>query len=1200
MNEKRNILPKLSNQNINITTPENKTYTEPMSGYYPATIGFENETTGELPSTADAYDLNGGTVRVIEEIDGHKKVLELSDNNNSESLLFTNQFSSPNGTIEFWFRTNDTSKDIWITFGGDTVTYPTAFARIVLENGVWRYTDYNILKDIPNVSPPKNHTWHRITIHFRCNGAPAYKGLSINTWKCIIDGVDSGELSPRGTDESYMTYIAIRTYANFKDYSIFFDAIGYSWDPNYNVGDNLNEGLLLSYENSTALDWQGYSLDAQATKTIMGNTTIPLPNDGQHTIQIFANDSLGMNYYSDIRYFTVRSVIHIITPENTTYTEPMSGYYRALHGFECDENNNFPKGWTDNSGANAYAKVIDGIDGYNKVLECYSSSLDDSGIASSIFFDPQEQGSIEFWWYKSSSYTSAAIVDFWGEPSGVCISIRVDHWPSADNDQVQYQTGSGYLDTGYPYYSDNKWMHFRIEFNCSSDTYSLWIDKVKYLDDIDFINSIDESNIDQTRFTCYGAANAVLYYIDAVSFSWDIGYSVGDNLKEGLLLSFDNKTNLDWQGYSLDGQTNRTILGNTTIPLLHDGSHVIQVFGNDSLGTIYESSIRHFSVHHINIITPENRIYNAPMSGYYPATYGFENNEDGNFPNEWIESGVGAYQGKTTIINAYDGHNKVMHIDDDSTSVRVTADQIFNEEQSSGTIEFWAYFTSDPTKATDIRIENGTGALLTSIGAFENNWRFFNGTTDIIVPLSSIDEWFHIRIDFCSFGTYKGLTSQTYNFTIRRSNGSIYYESPTVNFHDYTLGNAARLSITSWQLAVRETWVDAVGYSWDDKYNIGDNLKEGLLLSYENSTNLDWLGYSLDGIPINTIMGNKSIPIPSDGLHSIQLFGNDSFGTNYNSEIRYFEIDLNPPLITINSPNLNDPFGALAPNFDLTIIDNNRNTTWYTLNDGIINTTFTGLSGTISQTEWDKLTDGPVTITFYANDSFGRLGYAEVIVQTDMTIPVITINSPKLNYSFGTLAPDFDLTIDEINLDLIWYTIEGGATKFFITGLNGTINQEMWNSRPNGLNTLRFSANDTVANLGFTEIIIEKDAADPIITISFPNEGDIFTTTPPTFNLSIIESNLDSIWYTIDEGPNSIICSCNGQIDYQFWLALEPREHTLCFYANDTLSNVGFIEVVIVKGEVVTFKQYYSPFFIFLIIAVGLVGLIWFINKKYK
>jgi len=42
--------------------------------------------------------------------------------------------------------------------------------------------------------------------------------------------------------------------------------------------------------------------------------------------------------------------------------------------------------------------------------------------------------------------------------------------------------------------------------------------------------------------------------------------------------------------------------------------------------------------------------------------------------------------------------------------------------------------------------------------------------------------------------------------------------------------------------------------------------------------------------------------------------------------------------------------------------------------------TASGLTGAIDQTEWDKLTDGIVTITFYANNSGGLIGSAVVMV----------------------------------------------------------------------------------------------------------------------------------------------------------------------------------------------------------------------------
>ncbi|MHA2031164.1 MAG: hypothetical protein ACW99Q_17425, partial [Candidatus Kariarchaeaceae archaeon] len=94
------------------------------------------------------------------------------------------------------------------------------------------------------------------------------------------------------------------------------------------------------------------------------------------------------------------------------------------------------------------------------------------------------------------------------------------------------------------------------------------------------------------------------------------------------------------------------------------------------------------------------------------------------------------------------------------------------------------------------------------------------------------------------------------------------------------------------------------GFSWDSNYNVGDNLKEGLLLNFTIPEPLDWMAYSLDGGNIITIRGNTTIPIPALGIHTIQVVGNDSFSF-YQSDVRTFEIafEIIPP----NPPSISGP-----------------------------------------------------------------------------------------------------------------------------------------------------------------------------------------------------------------------------------------------------------------------------------------------------
>jgi len=61
-------------------------------------------------------------------------------------------------------------------------------------------------------------------------------------------------------------------------------------------------------------------------------------------------------------------------------------------------------------------------------------------------------------------------------------------------------------------------------------------------------------------------------------------------------LNFTINKEMSWIGYSLDGQTNVTIAGNTTLTDLLDGSHYVIVYANDTFGDMGSSNIVYFTV----------------------------------------------------------------------------------------------------------------------------------------------------------------------------------------------------------------------------------------------------------------------------------------------------------------------------------------------------------------------------------------------------------------------------------------------------------------------------------------------------------------------------------------------------------------------------------------------------------------------------
>jgi hypothetical protein len=176
-------------------------------------------------------------------------------------------------------------------------------------------------------------------------------------------------------------------------------------------------------------------------------------------------------------------------------------------------------------------------------------------------------------------------------------------------------------------------------------------------------------------------------------------------------------------------------------------------------------------------------------------------------------------------------------------------------------------------------------------------------------------------------------------------------------------------------------YIDAVACSWDLDYTIGGNSNEGILLSYDNTTNFDWQGYSLDSGTNKTILGNTTIPMPTDGTHQLQVFGNDTMGTMYESAVRYFLVDTTPPEISIMYPSTGKELSE-APPYVLTITERHIEAMWYTLNGGS-NIPFTRGVGLINSTVWNSLADGPITIRFYVRDIGDLEAFKEVIVIKD-------------------------------------------------------------------------------------------------------------------------------------------------------------------------------------------------------------------------
>ena len=229
----------------------------------------------------------------------------------------------------------------------------------------------------------------------------------------------------------------------------------------------------------------------------------------------------------------------------------------------------------------------------------------------------------------------------------------------------------------------------------------------------------------------------------------------------------------------------------------------------------------------------------------------------------------------------------------------------------------------------------------------------------------------------------------------------------------------------------------------------------------------------------NTILGNFWADYPDLDADDNKIGDNpytiSGTAGSYDSIPIWVDTD-DPPLIIASLPLNNSVFQISSPNFSIEIADLELNTTWYSINGGMLNFTISQTNGAINQSAWDSASDGPINLIFYANDSASNLGWLKFLLIKDTKIPNITIISPDQGENIGRTAPAFNISIDEANIDLMWYSLDNGLTNYTFNS-NGTINQtawqNLWDLKNHGdMVNITFYVNDSVGNIGFSNISV--------------------------------------------------------------------------------------------------------------------------------
>ncbi|MFX1238017.1 MAG: FG-GAP repeat domain-containing protein [Promethearchaeota archaeon] len=1109
---------KSSNDDINLTTPENKTYIAPMSGYYPATYGFENDNAGDDPEDWVIETEAAGNIEVIEEHFGHKKVLRIPDTSNTDATVIHQSFNDDviSGTVEFWICTRYSKlfdADIHptnIQIGDEkagNVWQHACVIRFGMNGNIAVFNGDDIIDVFPGLLI---NNWYHVKIEFDCS----------DDWHLWINGIktDTNGYNFRGSPSS-MTQLRIGSTGSQSPIS-FIDAIGYSWDLKYDIGDNLHEGLFINYETTSSLVWEAFSLDGSVNKTILGDTTIAMPDFGSHTLQVYGYDSIGTIFESEKTYFEV-SPLKLITPENITYTEPMRGNYPGTYSFDNDKNGLDPLDWMDLGGI---SNVVEQFERHTKVYKLYYPGSGPNQIqAMNMFKSAQNHGTIEFW--LAEQFTSSTIethVDKKG--IGQCFGMKIS------NDKFHFYDGTWH-NVG-KMAVDREWYHVRIDFETTTGSYmglSQWTWKL-------FINN---ELFGPYNFSITAVPNSLQFYayfgniayVDAIGYSWDPYYNIGDNLHEGLLLDLEHSPYLEWMGYSLDNLPCIPIKGRTTIPLPSYQSHSIQIFGNDSLSHNYQSELRYFAIEYpIELITTNpgtwEDLFGIKLDKYPDGVFIGDANNDGY--NDILAS---TYEIDKIMIMLWNTSSKYWDPPINKSTGDAPLGLFVGDANNDGyndvvvsnafgnniSIFLW----NESSNNWDPQILKSAGINPSEIIIGDANYDGYNdiitlnSANDISIILwnVSINDWNpQIKRDIGPYPNslaFGDVNNDGYDDIITSNGGDDHIHmllwNSTLNdwSHDMRYANNHPMAIS-------------VGDANNDGYNdmiAADYEDDKVSIFFWNDTISDWNsqitryvgeaprdtfiedvnndGYN-DIVVLNRVDNDLSIylwnarynrwqdeikkPIGkySDTL-CIGDMNNDGFndiliGSDLNTDIGIYL--WNPaPMITIINPQMNDIFGNEAPNFLINAKDTELCTMWYTI--GTEKTIFNE-NETINQDLWDNLDDGNINIIFYANDTLGSIGSNTVSILKDIKDPEISIYKPSEAQKFGVQAPNYNISILELNLGSMWYTINDGTNKYGIEHSTGVINQTAWEMAAYGNVTITFYAQDLAGNIGYDKVVVEK------------------------------------------------------------------------------------------------------------------------------
>lgn len=452
----------------------NAQYPNNTLGEYNGTHSFEDEVffTDDDISYVDTISFNWEDVRVVDEWERHKSSLHLKETDGEYVYVRDSFTEKTSGTIEFWLYLKDTTSYLEYFFkkGSDYAMY-----FYIWHTGAWGYKgEGGATHDLTSYGNLVEDEWLHWKVSFDCD-AQLYELVIKDSEGDLIVNIPSIPMRDEidGVDHSYLVHNGFESYL---------DAIGYSWDSNYNIGDNLHY-----------------------------------------------NHYLGTETFED-------------------YNATEEGDYFGTYDFRDDAEGSVPGDWSDNSDYNCWANVTSEIGEHKNVLELYDNS--GSGNAQiNQHFANKTSGTVELW-VRTTNVANYNNIIF-KEDSTRIINTRLT------SSEFNYYNGTDEIaiKSGI----SNQWYHVKYDF-VDSNTFDWYIDGVLEGDDLKTEHSWTDG-INNIELITGTSGSDFHFYIDAIGYSWDSEYDIGDNINPHGKQVMGELEDGGWSSINVDPHTSVGVSG---------------------------------------------------------------------------------------------------------------------------------------------------------------------------------------------------------------------------------------------------------------------------------------------------------------------------------------------------------------------------------------------------------------------------------------------------------------------------------------------------------------------------------------------------------------------------------------------------------------------------------------------------------------